>query len=103
VTSRYGGCGGRFTGRGGAWYPGGARGVGCLTGGGSEVTVHGELHVEDEVAGADGCSVAQDDDFSCEQRHGVVAELRCSWTTATTVAGAVGNVRSSGRGERQGE
>jgi hypothetical protein len=54
MTGRYGGCGSRFTSQGGAWYPGGARGVGCLTRGGPEAAVHGELHTEDEAAGAVG-------------------------------------------------
>jgi hypothetical protein len=71
---------GWFTGRGGGWYPGGARGVGCLTGGGTE---------------ANG--------FPCGQQHDVMAGLRCSRTTATAVVGAVGNVRSSGRGKQRGE
>jgi hypothetical protein len=65
VTGWYSGHGGWFTGQGGAWYLGGARGVGCLTGGGPEVAVHGELHVEDEVAGAVGRTVAQTSSFSC--------------------------------------
>jgi hypothetical protein len=50
--------GGRFIGRGGVWYPGGAHGVGCLIGGGPEVTVHGNLHPEDEAAGVVGRLVA---------------------------------------------
>jgi hypothetical protein len=58
MAGRYGGHGSRFTGRGGAWYSSGARGVGCLTGGGPEVTVHGELHAEDEATGAVGRMVA---------------------------------------------
>jgi hypothetical protein len=65
VAGWYSGRGGWFIGRGGAWYPGGAQGVDCLTRGGSEVTVHGELHVEDEAASAVGCSVVQVDGFPC--------------------------------------
>jgi hypothetical protein len=65
TAGRYGGYGSRFTGRGGAWYPSGARGVGCLTGGGPEATIHGELHAEDEAAGAIGGTVVQAGGFSC--------------------------------------
>jgi hypothetical protein len=67
------------------------------------VTVHRELHTEDEAVGAVGCSVAQADSFPCGRRRGVIAEPRCSWTMAIAVAGAVGNVRSSGRSKRRGE
>jgi hypothetical protein len=63
-----------------------------------EATVHDELHVEDEAAGAVGCSVAQADGFPCGRRRGMMAELRCSRTTATAVASTVDNVCSSGRG-----
>jgi hypothetical protein len=56
--------------------------------------------MEDEAARAVGCTVAQVGGFSCRQRHGVVAELRCSRMTAIAVAGAVGNGCSSGRGEQ---
>jgi hypothetical protein len=61
----YGGCGSRFTDRGGAWYPSRAWGVGCLTGGGPEATIHGGLHTEDEAAGVIGGMVAQAGGFSC--------------------------------------
>jgi hypothetical protein len=74
-----------------------------LTGGGPETTIHGELHAKDEVAGVVGHTVVQAYGFSCGRRHAVMAELRCSRTTATAVADAVGNVRSSARGEQRGE
>jgi hypothetical protein len=103
ATGWYGGRSGRFTGRGGAWYPGEARGVGCLTGGGPEATAHGELHTEDEEASAFGHSVMQADGFYCGRRRGVTAELRCSRTTTIAVAVVVGNVCSSGRGKQRGQ
>jgi hypothetical protein len=58
VAGWYRGRGGQFTSRGGAWYPGGARGVGYLTGGGPEVTIHSGLHTEDEAASVVDLSVA---------------------------------------------
>jgi hypothetical protein len=103
AAGRYVGRGGRFTNWGGAWYPGGAQGVGCLTGKGTEAAVHGELHAEDEAASAVGRTVAQAGGFTCERRHGVMAELQCSWTMAIVVAGAVSNGHSSARGKRRGE
>jgi hypothetical protein len=49
VAGRYGSRCSWLAGRGGVWYPGGARGDGCLTGEGPEAAVHGKLHVGDEA------------------------------------------------------
>jgi hypothetical protein len=100
VAGHYGGRGGRFIGRVGAWYPGGARGVGCLTGGGPEETVHGELHTEDEAAVR---LVARSRRLMASLVDGMMAELRCSRMTTIKEAGTVGNGRINGRGERRGE
>jgi hypothetical protein len=79
-----------FSGRGTsamAWT-GGPRWRGGLKGGHrARAVLDGELHVEDEVAGVGGSTVALAGGFTCGRRHGVMAKPRCSWTTAVAVAG----------------